>query len=473
MSSIKTRFAPSPTGFLHIGGVRTALYSWLFAKKMGGKFLLRIEDTDIQRNVKEATQLIIDALNWLGIESDCEPIFQTNRIEIYQKYVNKLLNQNDAYVCHCSKQRLDEIRQEALNNKKQPKYDGFCRDKNHPLNADSVVRLKVEQKGETNFFDATHGVLKINNEQLDDMIISRQSMPTYNFSVVIDDALMEISYVIRGDDHINNTFKQIALFEKLNFKVPVFSHLPMILADDGSRLSKRNKASNVLDYQHEGFLPEAVLNYLFRLGFSSGDQEIFSNQQMMEVFDLSKINKSAASLNHHKLIWLNQHYLQNSTNEKLLQVLQNQFNEDLPPQLNSDCENGKLNKVLTMVDMQKSRAKTLKELALFLHLFYQKNPFDYDEKQIQKLMTPISKTHISDLSERLKAMKEFNQDNIHQVITQMVQTHFQGQFGKFARAVRFILTGSTPSGDLSLVMELMGLDLILMRLNFFQQNYLE
>ena len=321
--TVKTRFAPSPTGYLHIGGARTALFNWLFARHNDGKFILRIEDTDQLRSTRESTDAILSAMRWLGLDWDEDPYFQAERVEIHRKMVQKLIDEGKAYYCICTPQELEEKRKKALSEKRKPKYDGTCRDKNIGRTEGSVVRFKSPQTGVTIVNDLIKGKIRFNNSELDDLIIERSNgYPTYNFAVVVDDAQMGITHVIRGDDHLNNTPRQIHLYKALGYKVPEFAHVSMILGADKTRLSKRHGATSVMTYKEMGYLPEALVNYLVRLGWSHGDQEIFSVSELIDFFNLEAIGNSAAVFNPEKLLLLNQHYIQKSSGEKLAEEVQ-------------------------------------------------------------------------------------------------------------------------------------------------------
>ena len=308
---VRTRFAPSPTGFLHVGGVRTALFSWLYAKHNQGEFILRIEDTDRERSTSESIQAILDGMAWLGLDYDEGPVYQTNRYACYQDAVLQLLTEKKAYRCVCSKERLESVRTKQLAAKEKPRYDGHCRELDLRAGDEPfVIRFKNPLEGVVSFHDQVYGDIHIDNRELDDLVLIRSDgHPTYNFAVVIDDWDMGITHVIRGDDHINNTPKQINLFNAFNAPIPVFAHLPMILGKDGKRLSKRHGAVNVMQFKEEGYLPHALLNYLVRLGWSAGDQEIFSLEEMIAKFDLRQVSRGSAGFNYDKLQWLNQHYL--------------------------------------------------------------------------------------------------------------------------------------------------------------------
>ncbi|MGB1581667.1 MAG: glutamate--tRNA ligase, partial [Nevskiales bacterium] len=309
--SLTTRFAPSPTGYLHVGGARTALYSWLYARHHGGRFVLRIEDTDRERSTPESIQAILDGMAWLGLDSDAEPVYQTQRFDRYAEVMQKLLDEGKAYRCYCTREEIDEMREQAMARKEKPRYDGRCRDRSEPREGvEPVIRFKNPTEGEVVINDLVRGEIRIRNTELDDLIIARSDgTPTYNFVVVVDDADMGITHVIRGDDHINNTPRQINILEAIGAEPPAYAHLPMILGSDGKRLSKRHGAVSVLAYRDEGYLPQALLNYLLRLGWSHGDQEVFSREEMIELFDLKAVQKAAASFDPDKLNWLNQQHM--------------------------------------------------------------------------------------------------------------------------------------------------------------------
>jgi glutamyl-tRNA synthetase len=327
--TIRTRFAPSPTGYLHIGGARTALFSWLFARRHGGAFILRIEDTDLERSTPESIQAIIDGMAWLNLDYDEGPFYQMQRMDRYREVIQQLLDGGHAYRCYCSKERLDQLREAQMVDKQKPRYDGCCRDAQpNDSNAPHVIRFRNPLEGDVVFDDQVFGPIAVSNAELDDLIIARtDGTPTYNFTVVVDDWDMQITHVIRGTDHINNTPRQINILKALGAEVPQYAHVPMILGEDGKRLSKRHGAVSVLQYRDEGFLPEAVLNYLVRLGWSHGDQEVFSREEMMQLFDLEHVNKSPAAVNTEKLAWLNQHYLKEAEPASLVQPFEWQLEQ--------------------------------------------------------------------------------------------------------------------------------------------------
>ncbi|MGH8370629.1 MAG: glutamate--tRNA ligase, partial [Gammaproteobacteria bacterium] len=309
--TVRTRFAPSPTGYLHIGGARTALYCWLYARHHGGQFILRVEDTDRERSTDAAVQAILDGMAWLDLKQDEGPYYQTQRFDRYSEVAQRLLADGHAYHCYCSKQELEQMRAEQMARKQKPRYDGRCRQRTEPVaGVAPVIRFRNPEHGQTVIHDLVHGDIVFENRELDDLIIARSDgTPTYNFTVVVDDMDMRITHVIRGDDHINNTPRQINIFDALGVTAPRYAHLPMILGPDGAKLSKRHGAVSVMQYREDGFLPEAILNYLVRLGWSHGDQEIFSREEMVALFDIEDVNKSASAINPDKLLWLNQHYI--------------------------------------------------------------------------------------------------------------------------------------------------------------------
>src|SRR5690606_15147708 len=313
--TVRTRFAPSPTGYLHIGGARTALYCWLYARRHGGKFILRIEDTDLERSTAESVNAILEGMTWLGLEYDEGPFYQTKRFDRYREVIEQLLREGKAYHCYCSKERLEQLRAEQMARKEKPRYDALCRNgvANPPPGVKPTVRFKNPQDGAVVVEDLIRGRVVYQNSELDDLIIARaDGSPTYNFTVVVDDMDMNITHVIRGDDHLNNTPRQMNMFAALGATPPKYAHVPMILGPDGARLSKRHGAVSVMQYRDDGYLPEALLNYLVRLGWSHGDQEIFTLDEMIQLFDVADVHKSPAAVNPDKLLWLNQHYLKTS-----------------------------------------------------------------------------------------------------------------------------------------------------------------
>jgi len=456
---IRTRFAPSPTGDLHIGGVRTALFSWLYARHHQGEFILRIEDTDIERSSQESINIILDGMQWLGFDVDEGPFYQSSRNEKYQSAITKLLETGNAYYCYCSKDELDTMRETAMARGEKPKYDGKCRNReNSPDNYDSrVIRFKTPQHGETIVNDLIQGEVRYENSELDDLIILRSDgSPTYNLSVVIDDAEMQISHVIRGDDHLNNTPRQINIFLALGATVPTYAHIPLILDENGKKLSKRHGAASVLQYKENGVLPEALLNYLVRLGWSHGDQEVFSLEEMVKLFDLQDVNKSAAAINPEKLIWLNQQYLKNYDGETLAPLLKEQLdrlsiNYTQGPKLEKVCE------------VQKERVKTIKEMALQSRYFYEDFD-DFDPVASKKHLRPVILEPLSELKNRLMALEPWDSNSIQQSITQFCE-EIEIKMGKVAQPLRVAVTGNGISPSIDVTLALIGKDRVIKRLD--------
>ncbi len=445
---VRTRFAPSPTGTLHIGGARTAIFCYAYAKRHQGQFLLRIEDTDSERSTEASTQAILDAMSWLQLTPDEEIVYQTHRLDLYRNIANQLVDKNMAYHCHCSKERLEKLRDDQLQAKQKPRYDGHCRHKNLSHSDNSVIRFKNPEHGEVKFTDLIHGEITVNNSELDDVIIIRSdNMPTYNFTVVIDDMDMKITHVIRGDDHINNTPRQINILLALNGEQPLYAHAPMILGPDGKRLSKRHGAASVMEYEQDGILPEALINYLIRLGWSHGDQEIFSIAEICQWFDLADINKSAASINPEKLLWLNQHYMKTLDPAHFKQAVTKQFNEIGITHL----EKPDISHIITL---QRERSKTLKELADKSRYFY-KDISQYDEAAIDKFIKPEVIPALQKALSLYEKLTPWEKDPIHQVIHQVAE-EFELKLGKLAQPLRIAVTGSTVSPSIDETMFSIG-----------------
>jgi glutamyl-tRNA synthetase len=377
MSELRVRFAPSPTGYLHVGGARTALFNWLLARKSGGTFILRIEDTDVERSTKESVDAILQGMEWLGLDWDEGPFYQSDSFDLYKEYVQKLLDAGKAYQCYCSAEELEAKRDLAMKEGRKPKYDGTCRERSDHPDASYVVRFRAPQGDEVAFDDLIKGRIAFPAEELDDLIIQRtDGTPTYNFCVVIDDALMRITTVIRGDDHVNNTPRQIQLYQALGFPVPQFAHVPMILGSDKARLSKRHGATSVIAYRDMGFLPEALMNYLVRLGWSHGDDEIFSREEMVQKFDIGNVGRSAGVFNTEKLLWLNAHYIKTGDPERLADLLLPHLSSRGVSTLNGPD-------LLAVVRTLQERAQTLEEMA-DRALFYYNAPSSYDEVALGK-----------------------------------------------------------------------------------------
>ncbi|ARG96916.1 glutamate--tRNA ligase [Legionella micdadei] len=456
---VRTRFAPSPTGFLHVGGVRTALFSWLYAKHHKGQFVLRIEDTDQERSTQESVQAILDGMAWLGLDHDEGPYYQTERYSRYQKIAEQLLNEGKAYRCVCSKERLDALRESQLAAKQKPRYDGHCRDKNLPVgNEPYVIRFRNPQTGVVSFSDVVYGNINVENSELDDLILIRSDgHPTYNFAVVIDDWDMQITHVIRGDDHINNTPRQINLFNALNAPIPVFAHLPMILGDDGKRLSKRHGAVSVLQFKELGVLPHALLNYLVRLGWSYKDQEIFSIDEMIEYFDLRNVSRGVSSFNYDKLYWLNQHYQKNDPPETVAQALQWHFQSQ-----GIDTGNGP--SLTELVSIQAERYKTLAEICNGSRYFYE-DAIEYDNDAVKKHLRPVVLEPLEALYKLLHQLEHWDSESLQQCIND-VSAEFDVNMSKIAQPLRVAVTGSSVSPAIAMTLNLLGKQRTLSRLDF-------
>ncbi|MBL4818405.1 MAG: glutamate--tRNA ligase [Deltaproteobacteria bacterium] len=449
--SVKTRFAPSPTGDLHIGGARTALYSWLHARANDGQFVLRIEDTDIERSTPEAVQAIIDGMNWLGLDWDEGPIYQTHRFDRYKEVIGQLISQQKAYPCFCSRERLEELRETQKANKEKPRYDGKCRNlcaDDIDLSTDHVIRFKNPQEGVVTFKDVVKGEITIANKELDDLIIARtDGAPTYNFTVVVDDMDMGITQVVRGDDHINNTPRQVNIFEALGAKAPEYGHVPMILGDDGKKLSKRHGAVSVMQYRDDGFLPEAVLNYLVRLGWSHGDQEIFSITEMKELFDINNINKAPSAFNTDKLKWLNQQYIKSTPVAKLMPHLQWHLDQQ-----GIDLANGP--KIDNLIPEFAERAQTLNELVSAITTYYR----DFDEfeaKAAKKHLRPVAKPALELIKSKLSGLENWQAEFIQKAVDDTAAELDIGM-GKVGMPLRVAATGGGMSPAIDMTLEWVG-----------------
>jgi len=445
---IRTRFAPSPTGYLHIGGARTALFSWLYAKKMGGEFVLRIEDTDRERSTQEAVDAILEGMNWLGLSHDEGPIYQTHRYDRYKEIIQKLLKEGHAYYCNCSRERLDKMREEQMANKQKPKYDGCCRDKGLAEAEDTVVRFKNPLEGNVEITDHVRGQVVISNQELDDLIIERSDgNPTYNLTVVVDDLDMQISHVIRGDDHLNNTPRQINILKALGAHIPEYAHVPMINGTDGKKLSKRRDAVSVMQYRDDGYLKEAVINYLVRLGWSHGDQEVFTLEEMIEKFDIDDINKSSSSLSVEKLQWLNQHYMKQMTPEQLAEELQYYIK-----QAELDISNGP--DLVDVMRVYQDRCSTLVELVEDIRFFYE-DIAEYNPKQVKKQFKADAKGVLEALKIAYENIDDWHAEVIHKVVEDTVDKLELG-FGKVGQPLRLAVTGHGRSPSIDVTLELLG-----------------
>lgn len=448
--SVRTRFAPSPTGYLHIGGVRTALYSWLFARKHGGSLVLRIEDTDLERSTVESVNAILEGMAWLGLEYDEGPFYQTARFERYKEVVESLLSAGLAYRCYCSKEELEEMRAAQLARKEKPRYDGRCRVRQSPplIGVEPVIRFRNPLDGAVIVDDLIKGRVLFQNSELDDLVIARaDGSPTYNFAVVVDDRDMGITHVVRGDDHLNNTPRQINILRALGAPVPAYAHVPMILGADGKRLSKRHGAVSVMQYREEGFLPEAVLNYLVRLGWSHGDQEIFSVDEMINLFDLKDVHSAAAIFDPAKLLWLNQHYIKSGDPAHVAHHLSWHMGR-----LNIDPAQGP--DLSEVVKVQAPRARTLAEMAANSAFFY-RDVDSYDDKDAAKHLTPAILAPLEQLAEALDTLTPWTAEAIHETIQQLAQRH-ELKLGQLAQPLRVALVGRAVSPPIDVTVALIG-----------------
>jgi glutamyl-tRNA synthetase len=457
LSQVRTRFPPSPTGFLHIGGARTALFNWLFTRHHGGKFILRIEDTDVARSTDEAVKAILDSMQWLGLDWDEGPFFQSKRLAIYREHVDKLLSQGKAYRCYCTPQELEEKRKRALQERKKPKYDGKCRDLSPPYpDRPHAVRFKCPQDGQTVVEDLVKGRIVFENAELDDLIIQRSDgMPTYNFAVVVDDGTMGITHVIRGDDHVNNTPRQILLFEALGYPLPSFAHVPMILGPDRTRLSKRHGAESVMAYKEMGYLPEGLLNYLVRLGWSYGDQEIFSIGELVEKFSLENVGKSAGIFNPEKLRSINGDHIKGREASKLVPLLLT----FIKAKGYETREGERLNKILNSL---KDRSKTLVEMADQAEFFF-KGVIEYDEEAAKKFLGPEVIDILEELIEGFRGMEVMSEAEVESLFRGIAERR-EIKLVKVAQPVRVALTGRTISPGLFKVIDILGKDQTIKRL---------
>jgi glutamyl-tRNA synthetase len=447
--TVVTRFAPSPTGLLHIGGVRTALFSWLYARHHGGRFILRVEDTDRERSTEEAVQVILDGMRWLGLDHDAGVYYQTRRYDRYREVLGQMLERGQAYRCYCSKDELEAMRAAQLAAKQKPRYDGRCRGRDHPVpGVDPVIRFRNPDAGEVIVEDQVHGRVAFQNAELDDLIIARSDgNPTYNFCVVVDDMDMGVTHVIRGDDHLNNTPRQMNMLAALGAPLPVYAHVPMILGADGAKLSKRHGAVSVLQYQEEGYLPDALLNYLVRLGWSHGDQELFTREEMIAAFDIRDVNKAAAAFNGEKLLWLNQQHMMKAPVAVLAAGLGDQL-----ARLGIPCDDQAL--LEGVANAQRERAKTLKEMAQNSRFFFR--DFEaYDEKAAKKNLGAEAVPMFEALRDAFAATGDWNAGAIHEAIN-AVATRFGVGLGKVAQPLRVAVTGGGVSPPIDITLALLG-----------------
>lgn len=456
--TIRTRFAPSPTGYLHIGGARTALFCWLYARHHEGCYVLRIEDTDRERSTDAAVQAILDGLAWLKLQPDEGPFFQSQRFERYREVAEGLLKSGQAYRCYCTREDLEQMRALQMVHGKKPRYDGRCRDLNIPRPGfPSVIRFKNPQMGQTVVDDLVRGRVVFENSELDDLIIARSDgTPTYNFTVVVDDMDMQITHVIRGDDHLNNTPRQLNIFNALGARAPEYAHLPMILGPDGAKLSKRHGAVSVMQYREDGYLAEAVINYLVRLGWSHGDQEIFTREQMIDFFDIRDVNKSASAINPDKLLWLNQHYIMTGDLNMLAAELQWHFDR-------LGVSTGRGPSLVEVVRALRERAKTMREMAEHSRFFFEQFA-DYDAKAANTHLISESLPALEAIRQELAALAEWSATTIHDAFAAIAQT-LDLKLGRIAQPVRVAVSGSGVSPPIDVTLAILGRDLVLKRLD--------
>ena len=458
---MRTRFAPSPTGFLHVGGARTALFCFLQARAHDGTFILRIEDTDLERSTPESVQAILDGMQWLGLDYDEGPYYQTQRFDRYAEVVQQLLEQGKAYRCFCSKERIERIREEQMKAGLKPRYDGHCRDLDQPpqgpdFNKKPVIRFCNPTTGDVTWDDLVRGQISISNDELDDLVIARpDGSPTYNFTVVVDDMDMDITQVIRGDDHINNTPRQINIYRALGAEHPEFAHVPMILGDDGARLSKRHGAVGVMQYRDDGYLPQALLNYLVRLGWSHGDQEVFSLDEMIDKFDIHDVNRKASAFNTEKLDWLNQQYMKNLPADEVVAELLWHFD-----QAGLDPERGP--PLADLVSVQADRVKTLREMVEQSRVFYE-NFNEFDPGAAKKHLRPVAEQALSAIGNRLSDLAVWEPGRLDEVV-RLTAEELEVGMGKIAQPLRVALTGTAVSPSIDKTLWLTGRDRSLTRI---------
>jgi glutamyl-tRNA synthetase len=455
--STKTRFAPSPTGYLHVGGARTALFSWLHARKHGGKYVLRIEDTDLQRSTTESINAILEAMTWLGLEYDEGPFYQTKRFDRYNEVIEELLEKELAYRCNCPKERLETLREGQLERKEKPRYDGHCRGVQINPDEPHVIRFRNPGEGGVVVDDLVRGKIIFSNDELDDLIIRRtDGSPTYNLTVVVDDSDMGITDVIRGDDHVNNTPRQINILHALGKEPPRYAHVPMILGDDGARLSKRHGAVSVMEYRNQGILPEALLNYLVRLGWSHGDEELFTLDEMVELFDIRDVNKAASAFNTEKLLWINQHYIKQADPARIARLLSPHMgNLDIDPAEGPD--------LVDVVRQQQERAKTLVEMADISAFFY-RDFEEFDQKAAKKHLKAAAREPLQQVRDRLKDLNGWVGEELHQVVIDVAEA-LSLNMGKVAQPLRVAVVGRAASPGIDVTLELVGREACLRRID--------
>lgn len=456
MTELRLRFAPSPTGYLHIGGARTALFNWLLARQQKGKFILRIEDTDRERSTEEYIDSIVEGMEWLGLKWDEGPFHQVDRYDLYQEHIDRLLKEGKAYKCFCTKEELDLKRQQMQQVGVKPKYDGTCRGANQSQDKSYCIRFHSTDEGTTTIVDEIRGIVTFDNKELDDLIIRRtDGTPTYNLVVVIDDVTMQINHVIRGDDHLNNTPRQVQLYEAFDYPVPQFAHLPMILGPDKKRLSKRHGATSVLAYRDEGYLPEALVNYLVRLGWSYGDQEIFTLNEMVEKFSMENIGKSAAIFDPEKLLWLNFQHIGKKSESELLKLLQPFFAKQ-------EIEINDTDYAVRALKSIREKAKTLKDLVTKSAYYFQENP-SLDEKAATKFLNQESLSLLTELKIRFEKIESFSEEKIQAVVENFLAEK-ELKLNAVAQPLRVALTGNTISPGIYELVSILGKERVLNRL---------
>jgi glutamyl-tRNA synthetase len=467
MEQIITRFPPSPTGYLHVGGARTAIFNWLYARHMNGRFVLRIEDTDTQRSTQASVDAIFDALQWLNIDWDEGPYFQTQRFDIYREYLKKLINSGHAYYCTCSPEQIDVMRQQAMASGEKPRYDGTCREKGLKKTDNAVVRFKAPLSGTTVVEDVIKGNIVFQNDELDDFVICRSDgTPTYNFVVVVDDITMNINTILRGDDHLMNTPKQLLLYRALQAPLPTIGHVPMVLGSDRSRLSKRHGAMSVTADRDMGVLPDALVNYLVRLGWSHGDQEFFTRDELIRVFDLKNIGRSAGIFDLDKLLALNAEHIKATSPANLVAPL-TPFLKNCGIEIKEDDYSH------DVIETLAPRCKTLEEMAQAALFFYLAD-INYEEKAARKFLKPAALEALQLLTEKLGALASFTQENLEDVFKEVMEQSGL-KLGKIAQPVRVALTGKTASPGIFEIIAILGPERVIPRLEkaiwFIEANF--
>jgi len=458
MPNIRTRFPPSPTGYLHIGGARTALFNWLYARHTGGEFILRIEDTDVERSTRQSADAIIESLKWMEINWDEGPYYQSDRLKIYHQYVQTLMEAGHAYYCTCPPETLEAKRKAALESGNPVRYDGTCREKNLNKSDDSVVRFRAPQTGTTIVNDQVKGDIAFQNHEMDDFIIQRQNgMPTYNFVVVVDDIDMKINTIIRGDDHLTNTARQILLYQAFSKPLPEFAHVPMVLGSDKSRLSKRHGAMSVLEYRDMGYLPDAFINYLVRLGWSYGDQEIFSRKELIEKFTLDHIGRSAGVFNPEKLLAINAEHIRSNSTTTTYHYLKPFLHKYSDYQASQDY-------VEKVIETLNKRSKTLIEMADSAYFYFETKKMEYDEKPAKKFLTVNIVESLQLLIEKLSDINQVD-ESFFETTLKEIASEKNIKIGAIAQAVRVALTGKKVSPGLVEMLNVLGMKVVIERLN--------